>query len=152
MKPSADEAQASASEGPPPPPDSEQQAKAPETQALESLAGLIGAGADQLRDYLDLLAVEGRLAGRSLVLMLALGIVLAILIISVWLFASLAGALWLMDQQGWAAWQAVGVGALGHAVLACLVWLTIQRLSNHLGFSGLRTSLARKPVKEAADD
>jgi hypothetical protein len=151
MKPSADEAQASASEGPPPAPDSDQ-AKAPETRALESLAGLIGAGADQLRDYLALLAVEGRLAGRSLVLMLAFGIVLAVLIISVWLFASLAGALWLMDQQAWAAWQAVAVGALAHAVLAGLVWLTIRRLSNNLGFSGLRHSLARKPTANGSDD
>lgn len=151
MNQTADEVDPSASEDERPataPGESE----APETRALEQLAELIGAGADQARDYLALLAVEGRLAGRSLVLMLALGIVLALLLVSAWLFLNLAAALWLMDQQAWAPWQAVLVAAVAHAALAGLAWLAIRRLSHNLGFAGLRASVEANPATERDDD
>jgi hypothetical protein len=132
-------------------PDSES-APAPETQALEALQNLLGNGAGLARDYLDLLAIEGRLAGRSLVLMLALSLVLALLLVSAWLFFGLAASAWLIEQQWLSVWQAMLSAALAHALMAWLAWLAVRRLSNNLGFGAFRKALARTdPAAEAGE-
>jgi len=105
------------------------------------LQDLFATGSALSRDYLDLLAVEGRLAGRSLVLMLALGIALALLLVATWIFLTLAASALLIDIGWLNPWQALLAVAVAHAGLALLAWLVVRRLSDNLVFSGLRSAL-----------
>lgn len=117
------------------------QAAPPEQQALAALQALLATGSALGRDYLDLLAVEGRLAGRSLVLMLALGIALGLLLVAAWIFFTLAASALLVDI-GWInRWQALLAVAIAHVGLALLAWVVVRRLSGNLVFSGLRSAL-----------
>jgi hypothetical protein len=126
--------------------------KAPETQALEALGGLLGKSADLVRDYLDLLSIEGRLAGRSLVLMLALGIAVALFLVSGWLLLSLAASAWLIEHEWLTIWQAILASALAQALMGLLAWLVIRRLSNNLGFDGFRAALQKPADPEQGKD
>lgn len=119
-----------------------------EKQALAALRELLGTGADLAGDYLELLAVEGRLAGRSLVLMLALAIALALLLVATWLFLGLAMSAWLIDTGVLSTWQALLAVALTHLAMALLAWLSVRRLSNNLVFGGLRAALRRQSDNE----
>jgi len=126
-------------------PDVEQaEAASPANKALAALRELLATGSDLAGDYLELLAVEGRLAGRSLVLMLALGIALALLLVGAWIFLALAATTLLIELGLLRPWLALLAVALAHLAMALLAWLTVRRLSDNLVFSGLRASLRRE--------
>lgn len=124
------------------------EAESPENKALAALRDLIATGSDLTGDYLELLAVEGRLAGRSLVLMLALGITLALLLVGAWIFLGLATTAWLIEVGLLSTWQALLAVALAHIAMALLAWLTVRRLSDNLVFGGLRSALRSQTSRE----
>lgn len=119
---------------------------------LRSAGQMLGEGRELLRDYLDLLAVEGQLAGRSLVLMLALAICLAIVLVAAWMFLTLSGVMWLTDLGLLSVVQALLAGAGAHLVLALLIWFSVRRLSRNLVFGGFREALDRQSDDEATED
>lgn len=106
----------------------------PETEAVEELKGLAREGSAMVQDFLQLLAVEGRLAGRSLAAMLMLAVALGVLVVCAWTFMAGAAGLWLIEQDILYPSQAMlAIGGL-NLVLAVLAWLLIVRLSRNLGF------------------
>ena len=96
-----------------------------------------------VHDQLTLAALETRRAGRSLVTMIAAGVMVAVLLISAWLGLMGAAVLWL-----------VGVGVMpsiamlfavaANLVFAVLLYELIRRRSRHLQFPATLRSL--RPV------
>lgn len=116
-------------------------APAPEEEVLRAVGQLLGEGSGLARDYLDLLAVEGQLAGRSLVLMLALAVALGILLVAAWIFLSLAGVAWMVESGTMTGAQAFLASTAAHVLLGLLIWLAVRRLSRNLVFGGFREAL-----------
>ncbi len=116
-------------------------APAPEEEILRAAGHMLGEGRALVRDYLDLLAVEGQLAGRSLVLMLALAVALGLVLVSTWIFLNLAGVMWLVESEFMNTFQALLISAGAHAALALLIWFAVRHLSRNLVFSGFRKVL-----------
>ncbi|GEM_PF-3456842 len=117
-------------------PGSESRAAEPEAaeELTAELKAMIHSSSDMVRDFLELLAVEGRLAGRSLAAMLMLAIVLALLVVATWLFLAVSIALLLIDQGVLSPPMALLATAGANALLALAVWLVIRRLSGNLAF------------------
>ena len=116
-------------------------APAPEEETLRAAGHMLGEGRALVQDYLELLAVEGQMAGRSLVLMLALAVVLGLVLVSTWIFLNLAGVMWLVESEFMSTFQALLVSAGAHAVLALLIWFAVRHLSRNLVFGGFRKTL-----------
>ena len=115
---------------------------------LHSAGQMLGEGRALVRDYLDLLAVEGQLAGRSLVLMLALAICLALVLVAAWIFLTLSGAMWLVQREWLTAAQALLTGAGAHVLAGLAIWLWVRRLSGNLVFAGFREAIERDEPDE----
>lgn len=121
--------------------------------AVVQVKAIVQASAGLLRDFLELLAVEGRLAGRSLAAMLMLAVALALLLVSVWLFTVAALGFWLIDSGLLSATVSLLVVAAFNAVLALLAWLFIVRLSRNLMFREFLGALASLlPSSDDSDD
>ena len=108
---------------------------------MRAAGHMLGEGRALVRDYLELLAVEGQLAGRSLVLMVALAVVLGIVLVSTWIFLNLAAVMWLVESEFMSTFQALLAGAGAHVVLALLIWFAVRHLSRNLVFGGFRKTL-----------
>jgi hypothetical protein len=119
-------------------------ASPPEEEALRAAGRMLAEGRELARDYLDLLAVEGQLAGRSLVLMLALAIALGIVLVAAWIILNLAGVMWMVESETLSASQALLTSAVAHLVMALLIWLSVRHLSRNLVFGGFRRALHRQ--------
>lgn len=107
---------------------------APESQVAAELQGMIREGSGMIHDLLKLLAVEGRLAGRSLALMLMLAVLTALFVVTSWVFLAATLALWMVEMAWLSLPASALVLALGNALLGLLVWLWIRHLSANLGF------------------
>jgi hypothetical protein len=84
-------------------------------------------------DWLGLIAVEVRLAGISLSLMLALALCGAVFGVAAWLSLTSAGALWMVNQG--VGWEMVLLGLAGiNAVLALSMVVPVRHLSRNLLF------------------
>lgn len=114
---------------------------APEEDVLRAAGHMLGEGRALVRDYLELLAVEGQLAGRSLVLMAALAITLGLVLVSIWIFLNLAGVVWMVESEFMSLFQALLTSAGAHAVVALLIWFAVRHLSRNLVFGGFRKAL-----------
>jgi hypothetical protein len=105
--------------------------------------GLIRAIIDFVKESLTLLALEGRLAILSLIVMLAAGIFAAVLLVSVWLLLLAALAVVLV-RSGWP-WEVVLLSiAAANAILAFICGLTIRWLSRNLLFTATLRNLRIK--------
>ena len=112
---------------------------------LEQLVDLGHEWAGRAHDHLTLAALETRLAGRSLVIMIAAGVMIAVLVISAWLGLMAALILWLSSLG-----VAVALGltlATGANLLAAvgLVGL-VRRQSHNLRFPATLRSLRPSPA------
>jgi hypothetical protein len=122
-----------------------------EEEMLRAVGQLLGESSGLARDYLDLLAVEGQLAGRSLVLMVALAVALGITLVAAWIFLSLAGSIWLVELDVLTGAQAMLAVTVAHVVLALLIWVVVRRLSRNLVFGGFREALQPDRVSSKND-
>lgn len=109
----------------------------PATSSVADLARVIAAFVGEV---LTLLALEGRLAVISLIVMLAAGVCAAVMLISVWLLlmGTIAAAL---VADGWPWVGILPLLALANLVFALICGLVIRRLSGNLLFSASRRSL-----------
>jgi hypothetical protein len=96
-------------------------------------------------DHLLLAALETRRAGESLLVMLVAGIVLAVLLISVWL-GLLAAAVLMMMGNGMVASSAILLAVVFNLLLALIICQVIRRKSAYLQFPATLNSLQSKPV------
>ena len=94
-------------------------------------------------DRLTLAALETRLAGESLVTMIASGVMVAVLLVSAWLGIMGAGVLWLISI-GVMASIAMLLAVAANLMLALILYDVIHRQSRHLQFPATLRSL--RPV------
>ncbi len=97
-------------------------------------------------DQLMLAALETKLAGRSLVIMIAIGVMIAILLISAWLGVMGAVVLWLTGI-GLAGSIAMLIAAAANLVAAFILYGVIRGQSRHLQFPATLRSLRPVPSK-----
>jgi hypothetical protein len=92
------------------------------------------------QDQLTLVALETRLAGKSLVTMIAAGVMIAVLLVTAWLGLACAVVLWLV-AIGVAASVAVLLAATANLVLALALYMVARRQSRYLQFPATLRSL-----------
>jgi len=97
-----------------------------------------------VHDRLTLAALETRLAGKSLVTMIAAGVLVACLLVSAWLGFMAAAVLWLIGI-GVMASIAMLIAVAANLVLALIFYGVIRRQSRHLQFPATLRSL--RPVR-----
>ena len=95
-------------------------------------------------DQLALAALETRLAGKSLVTMIAAGVMVAVLLVSAWLGLVGAVVLWLTGI-GVVASIAILLAVAANLLLALILYDMIRRQSRHLQFPATLRSL--RPVR-----
>ncbi len=102
-----------------------------------------------LKEWLRLLALEGRLAIISAIVMLAAGMLAAVLVVSVWLILLAALAVALIEAG--LPWTGVLLCiAAANAILALFCWFLIRRLSRNLLFTATFKSLWPKDSQSSA--
>jgi hypothetical protein len=113
---------------------------------FEELSGTFASARELLSSLLDLLALEARRAGLTLVLMIACGAIGAILVVAAWL--GLMAALALSAVALGAGWGTAlaATAFVNLAVAAALFWLC-ARMSRALLFSGTRRQLGPKHLE-----
>jgi hypothetical protein len=107
---------------------------------LEQVRSLWQALRGLVYDELTLAALETRLAARSLVTMIAAGVMVAVLLVSAWLGLVGAVVLWLISI-GVTASIAMLVAVVGNLVFALILYDVIRRQSRHLQFPATLRSL-----------
>jgi hypothetical protein len=95
-------------------------------------------------DQLTLAALETKLAGKSLVNMIAAGVMVAILLISAWLGLMGAAVLWLVNI-GVMASVAMLIAVAANLALAAILYELIRRQSRRLQFPATLRSLRPLP-------
>ena len=99
-----------------------------------------------VHDQLTLAALETKLAGKSLVTMIAAGVMIAVLLISAWLGLVGAVVLWLIGI-GVVASISMLLAVAANLVLAVILYGVIRRQSRHLQFPATLRSLRPLPAK-----
>ncbi len=104
-----------------------------------------------VHDELTLAALETKLAGRSLVTMIAAGVMVGVLLVSAWLGLMGAAVLWLVSI-GVVASIALLVVVAANLVFAVILYEVIRRQSRHLQFPATLRSLRPLPSRPDAAD
>lgn len=99
-----------------------------------------------VHDQLTLAALETKLAGKSLVSMIAAGVMVAILLISAWLGIMGAAVMWLVSI-GVMASIAMLLAVTANLALAAILYQLIRRQSSRLQFPATLRSLRPLPSK-----
>lgn len=124
----------------------------PDTAGLSKQALRIAATVRSLAgDLAELLALEARLAGVSLVAMLVLGMAAGMLLVAGWLLVQLGVAWWLREAGVAVGHSLLALGAVNVAIGWCC-WLLVRRRGRHLTFASTRAALARLREHEPADE
>lgn len=124
---------------------SSRRAEADPTSADAPAQGEIDALVRTLRalasDSTELLATDARLFLQTVLIMLASAVVIAVLVVSVWLYLGLSAALLAIQIAGMPAWLGVLLAAVGNllAMGALLLWL--RRLAGDLTFRETRAAI-----------
>ncbi len=92
-------------------------------------------------DHLHIISLETRLAGESLVNMIAASVVLAVLVVSAWLVLVAIGVM-LLVNNGVVIVAAMLLAVAVNLVIAFVLFRMIQRMSHHLGFPATIRSLS----------
>lgn len=100
---------------------------------LEGAGGLLREFQGVAHDYAVLAALETKRAGMSLVIMLAAGVMMAILLISAWLGLVTAGVFG-MIAAGMAAWLAILIAVVANLALAVGLYVVIHYKRRYLAF------------------
>ena len=107
---------------------------------LGALGGAFSSARQVVGNFFELITLEARRAGLTLVWMLALGVIAAMLLVSAWLGFMAAVALWLVAfGMTWAG--AVALVALANLVAAGVVIVACVKLSRNLLFPATRRQL-----------
>lgn len=97
-------------------------------------------------DQLTLAALETKLAGKSLVTMIAAGVMVALLLISAWIGLMGAAVLWLVSIEVMAS-VAMLLAVAANLALAAILYVVIRQQSRRLLFPSTLRSLRPLPSK-----
>jgi hypothetical protein len=95
-----------------------------------------------VHDWIELIALESRLAGLSVAAMLALGVLSGLMFASAWLLVAGSAVSWLHASSGYSWSSLLLAAAVVNLLLGVVLALSIGRLSRHLLFPAMRRSLA----------
>ncbi|HEX7030211.1 MAG TPA: phage holin family protein [Gammaproteobacteria bacterium] len=98
-------------------------------------------------DYLTLAALETKRAGLSLVVMIAAGVMMAILLVSAWLGIVAAGVVG-MIAAGMAAWAALLIAVVANIVVAAALYGLIRYKRRYLAYPATLRNLAPRRAAE----
>jgi len=115
---------------------------------LDEVSGTFASARRVVSDFLELLALETRRAGLTLVWMVACGAVAAILVVTAWLGFMAALALWAVSL-GFPWGAAVTVISLANLLAAAITTSVCIRKSRDLLFTSTRRQLEAKPARPA---
>jgi uncharacterized membrane protein YqjE len=119
---------------------------APPHSVLDELSDTFVSARRVISDFLELLSLEARRAGLTLVWMVACGAVAAILVVTAWLGFMAALALWAVSLGiPWAI--AVAAISLANLLAAAITALVCMRMSRDLLFAATRRQLEAKPTR-----
>jgi uncharacterized membrane protein YqjE len=123
-----------------------EEARSPPRGVLDELSGTFASARRVISDFLELLSLETRRAGLTLVWMVACGTVAAILIVTAWFGFMAALALWAVSLGiPWVA--AVTVIASANLLAAAIVASACMRMSRDLLFPATRRQLEATPAR-----
>ena len=135
----------------------EDEALAPGTPDLaevgQEFGGVFASARRVAWSYVDLITLEARRAGMTLMWLATWGVVAALLLASGWLALLGAAAMWAV-AQGFTWTQSLVTVALANvAIAAAVIFIIGTRLSRHLLFPATRRQLARRldPDKKEED-
>ena len=117
-----------------------------DTGLLEDVKSLWHELRAMVHDELTLAALETKLAGRSLVTMIAAGVMVGVLLVSAWLGLMGAAVLWLASI-GVVASIALLFVVAANLVFAVILYEVIRRQSRHLQFPATLRSLRPLPSR-----
>lgn len=106
----------------------------------QTVISLLQRARDTLGDLLALIALEARLAGLSLAIIVGLGVAAALLLCSVW-FLILAAAVASLIAAGWAWGAALLLIAVCNLAMGAVAVISIGRYSRNLLFAKTRRQL-----------
>ncbi|HEY3077339.1 MAG TPA: hypothetical protein VGJ74_19375 [Burkholderiales bacterium] len=113
---------------------------------VDELSGAFAGARGLLSNLLDLFGLEARRAGLMLVLMLACGVIGAVLIVAAWIGLLAALVLWGVSLG--IEWQAaLGAVALANAAAAGALFWLCARASRDLAFPATRRELRPKRLE-----
>lgn len=113
---------------------------------VDELSGAFAGARGLLSNLLDLFGLEARRAGLMLVLMLACGVIGAVLIVAAWIGLLAALVLWAVSLG--IEWQAaLGAVALANAAAAGALFWLCARASRDLAFPATRRELRPKRLE-----
>lgn len=118
----------------------------PDGGLLDDARALLRQVIGLVHDQLQMAVLETRLAGQSLVAMVAAGVMVALLLVSAWL-GLIAAAIVALIGNGLAISAAIFLGVSANLVLTLLLCVFIRRKSRHLLWSASLRSL--KPAATA---
>lgn len=120
--------------------------QSPPHSVLDELSDTFASARRVISDFLELLSLEARRAGLTLVWMVACGAVAAILVVTAWLGLMAALALWAVSLGiPWV--TAVMVISLANLVAAAIMTSVCIRMSRDLLFPATRRQLEPKPTR-----
>jgi hypothetical protein len=108
---------------------------------LEDARSLWQEVSELAHDQLSLAALETRLAGESLVIMIVAGVMIAVLLVSAWL-GLMASAIMVLVGTGVTAHLAVLIGVGTNALVALILFMVVRRKSRHLQWAASTRSLS----------
>ena len=129
--------------------DTEQQAALREPDILDDVKSLWAETCGLAHDQLQLAALETKLAGESLVSMIAAGVVVAVLLVTAWLGLVGAGVLALI-HSGVLASIAMLLAVALNVVVAFVLFKIIRNKSQNLRWAATLRSLKPRPKTPAA--
>lgn len=115
-------------------------------RVLDEVSGTFASARRVVSDFLELLALETRRAGLTLVWMVACGAAAAILAVTAWLGFMAALALWAVSI-GFPWGAAVTVISLANLLAAAIMTSVCVRKSRDLLFTATRRQLEAKPAR-----
>ena len=118
---------------------------------LEGVKSLGSSLTGLAHDHLRIIALETRLAGESLVNMIAASVVLAVLVVSAWLMLVAIGVI-LLVNGGMAIVVAMLMAVVVNLGVAFVLFRLVRDTSRHLGFPATIRSLGGTPHQEALKD
>lgn len=109
---------------------------------LDSVKALGSSLRGLAHDHLRIAALETRLAGQSLVNMIAASVALAVLVVSAWLILVAIGVIVLVNNSGVGIVVAMLIALAVNLGVAFMLFRLILELSRHLGFPATLRSLS----------